>query len=69
MHKFSLQARQRCATFLPGASNTTSEAVHLPVSEVFSCPKFKILDVGRAYRKDGRTASEVLLDPTSIRLI
>jgi hypothetical protein len=49
MNKFSLQARRRCATFLPGAKNTKSEAVHLPVSEVFSCPKFKVLDVGRAY--------------------
>lgn len=32
-----------------GAEHTTSEAAHLPVSEVFSCPKFKVLDVGRAY--------------------
>jgi hypothetical protein len=39
----------RCATVAIGAINTTSEAVYLPVSKVFSCPKFKVLDVGRAY--------------------
>ena len=38
-----------CATFQTGARNTTSEAVYLPVSKVFSCPKFMVLDVGRAY--------------------
>ena len=38
-----------CATFQTGASNTISEAVYLPVSKVFSCPKFMVLDVGRAY--------------------
>ena len=38
-----------CATFQIGASNTISEAVYLPVSKVFSCPKFMVLDVGRAY--------------------
>lgn len=42
-------ALKRCATVIPGAINTTSEAVYLPVSKVFSCPKFKVLDVGRAY--------------------
>ena len=36
-------------TIQAGASNTTSEAVYLPVSKVFSCPKFMVLDVGRAY--------------------
>jgi hypothetical protein len=39
----------RCATDLLGAEHTTSEAVYLPVRKVFSCPKFKVLDVGRAY--------------------
>jgi hypothetical protein len=39
----------RCATDLLGAEYTTSEAVYLPVRKVFSCPKFKVLDVGRAY--------------------
>jgi hypothetical protein len=42
-------ALKRRAIFLTGAINTTSEAVYLPVSKVFSCPKFKVLDVGRAY--------------------
>jgi hypothetical protein len=39
----------RCATVLTGASYTTSEASYLYVNEIFSCPKFKVLDVGRAY--------------------
>ena len=38
-----------CATFQTGAEYTTSEAVYLPVSKVFSCPKFMVLDVGRVY--------------------
>ena len=38
-----------CATFQTGAINTTKQAVYLPVSKVFSCPKFMVLDVGRAY--------------------
>jgi hypothetical protein len=42
-------ALKRRAIFLPGAEYTTSEAVYLPVRKVFSCPKFKVLDVGRAY--------------------
>ena len=42
-------ALKRRAIFIPGAINTTSEAVYLPVSKVFSCPKFKVLDVGRVY--------------------
>lgn len=41
-------ARSR-AKVLPGAKNTTKQAVYLPVSKVFSCPKFKVLDVGRVY--------------------
>ena len=32
-----------------GAINTTKQAVYLPVRKVFSCPEFKVLDVGRAY--------------------
>ena len=36
-------------TFQPGAINTTKQAVYLPVRKVFSCPKFIVLDVGRAY--------------------
>ena len=43
------RAVKGCASIQFGASNTTSEAVYLPVSKVFSCPKFKVLDVGRAY--------------------
>ena len=42
MNKFSLQARQRCATFLPGASNTTKLAGNLPDSEVFSRPDITV---------------------------
>ena len=42
------------ATFRTGASHTTSEAVDLPDSEVFSRPKFKVLDVGSAYPQGRR---------------
>ena len=40
---------QRCATFVPGAEHTTSEAANLPVSEVFSRPEFMVLGVGNRY--------------------
>ena len=43
------RAAKGCASIQSGASNTKSEAVYLPVSKVFSCPKFMVLDVGRAY--------------------
>ena len=43
------RAAKGCASIQPGARNTKSEAVYLPVSKVFSCPKFMVLDVGRAY--------------------
>ncbi len=42
MSKISLLARQRCATFLPGASNTTKLAGNLPDSEVFSRPDITV---------------------------
>jgi hypothetical protein len=48
-HRSFNTALKHHAIFLPGAEYTTSEAVHLPVSKVFSCPKFKVLDVGRVY--------------------
>jgi len=54
MNYFTLQPAQRCAKVHIGANHTTSEAVHLPVSEVFSRPKFMVLDVGRSYPQ-GRT--------------
>ena len=49
-----IDRRQYCAvghrdSIHSGARNTKSEAVYLPVSKVFSCPKFMVLDVGRAY--------------------
>ena len=43
------RAVKGCASIQSGARNTKSEAVYLPVSKVFSCPKFMVLDVGRAY--------------------
>ena len=43
-----------CDTFKLGARHTTSEAVYLPVSKVFSCPKFKVLDVGNVYPQGRR---------------
>ena len=42
------------AIFLSGARHTTSEAVYLPVSKVFSCPKFQVLDVGNVYPQGRR---------------
>jgi hypothetical protein len=47
-------ALKRRAIFVPGARHTTSEAVYLPVSKVFSCPKFKVLDVGNVYPQGRR---------------
>ena len=43
------RAAKGCASIHIGAEYTTSEAVSLPVSKVFSCPKFMVLYVGRAY--------------------
>ena len=48
------RAVKGCASIQSGASNTTSEAVYLPVSKVFSCPKFKVLDVGNVYPQGRR---------------
>ena len=38
-----------CAIFQTGAINTTKQAGSLSDNEVFSCPKFMVLDVGRVY--------------------
>ena len=45
---------QRGGTVRAGASHTKSEAADLPDSEVFSRPKFKVLDVGSAYPQGRR---------------
>ncbi len=63
MNKFSLQSRHCCATFLPGANHTTSEASNLYVNEVFSCPKFKVLDVGRLYPQGRAQRFGVVIKP------
>jgi hypothetical protein len=49
MQKIFIHARRRCAKVLSGAINTTKQAGDLSDNEVFSCPKFMVLDVGRAY--------------------
>ncbi len=61
MSKISLQARQRCATFLPGAKHTTKQAGNLPVNEVFSRPNTSVLGLGTVNRKaTGSTCFECL---------
>ena len=45
---------QRGGKVRAGASHTKSEAADLPDSEVFSRPKFKVLDVGSAYPQGRR---------------
>ena len=51
----------RCATVIPGASNTTKLAGNLPDSEVFSRPEFFGFGRDGLVRKAGRTTNFVLL--------
>jgi len=53
MKKIFHQARRCCARIQAGAEHTFSEAVDLPVSEVFSRPEFMVLGVG-SHHPQGR---------------
>ena len=45
-HKNKLTPTTHCGIIVSGSKQTKSEAFYLYVNEVFSCPKFMVLDVG-----------------------
>ena len=57
------RAARPCATVKPGAQNTTKQAGNLPDSEVFSRPKFMVLDVGIVYPQGRRHNLFCVLNP------
>ena len=52
-----------CARIQAGAQNTTKQAGNLPDSEVFSRPKFMVLDVGIVYPQGRRHNLFCVLNP------